>query len=32
MDIRNLKMITFQEAIRIEKRNYKDDIWQTLFF
>ena len=31
-DIRNLKMITFQEAIKIEKRNYKYDIWQTLFF
>ena len=31
-DINNLKTITFQKAIKIEKRNYIDDIWQTLFF
>ena len=31
-DIKNLKIIDFEEAIKIEKRNYKYDMWQTLFF
>ena len=31
-DIKNLKKITFEDAIKIEKKNYLNDIWQTLFF
>lgn len=31
-NIKNLKKITFKDAIKIEKKNYKLDIWQTLFF
>ncbi len=31
-NIKNLKKITFEEAIKIEKKNYKSDTWQTLFF
>ena len=31
-NIKNLKIIDFEEAIKIEKRNHKYDIWQTLFF
>ena len=31
-DIKNLKKITFEDAIKIEKKNYSNDIWQTLFF
>ena len=31
-NIKFLKEITYEEAIMIEKRNYKDDKWQTLFF
>lgn len=31
-DINKLKIITFEDAIKIEKRNYKYDMWQTLFF
>ena len=31
-DITNLKSITYEQALKIEKANYDDDIWQTLFF
>ena len=31
-NIKNLKKITFEEAIKIEKKNKELDIWQTLFF
>ena len=31
-NITNLKTITFEDAIRIEKRNQRSDDWQTLFF
>lgn len=31
-NIKQLKFITSQEAIKIEKKNLKTDIWQTLFF
>lgn len=31
-NILELKNITFQDAIKIEKDNYESDIWQELFF
>lgn len=31
-NIKQLKFITSEEAIKIEKKNLKTDIWQTLFF
>jgi hypothetical protein len=31
-DIKKLKIITSEDAIKIETKNYKSDIWQTLFF
>lgn len=31
-DIHQLKTITFDDAIKIEKKNKKSDTWQTLFF
>lgn len=31
-NIKDLKKITFKAAIKIEKKNYESDIWQTLFF
>lgn len=31
-NIQKLKIITFQDAIEIEKKNFESDIWQTLFF
>tara|TARA_Y100000389_G_scaffold202132_1_gene246621 strand:+ start:64 stop:594 length:531 start_codon:yes stop_codon:yes gene_type:complete len=31
-DIHKLKTITFEDAIKIEKKNKKTDCWQTLFF
>ncbi len=31
-DITNLKSITYEQALKIEKANYDYDIWQTLFF
>jgi hypothetical protein len=31
-DITNLKLITYEQALEIEKKNYKYDKWQTLFF
>ena len=31
-NIKNLKRIDFEKAIKIEKKNYKYDMWQTLFF
>ena len=31
-DIHKLKTITFDDAIKIEKKNKKSDTWQTLFF
>ena len=31
-NIKQLKFITSEEAIKIEKKNFKTDVWQTLFF
>ena len=31
-NIKQLKFITSEEAIKIEKKNLKTDMWQTLFF
>ena len=31
-DINKLKSITFEDAVKIEKRNSKYDTWQSLFF
>ena len=31
-DINNLKTITYENALKIEKKNKALDIWQTLFF
>ena len=31
-DIGNLKSISYEDALKIEKKNYKYDKWQTLFF
>ena len=31
-DIHKLKTITFEDAIKIEKKNKKTDCWQTIFF
>jgi hypothetical protein len=31
-NIKQLKFIKSEEAIKIEKKNFKTDVWQTLFF
>ena len=31
-NIKELKFITREQAIKIEKKNLKTDMWQTLFF